>query len=260
MVLTPDLAESLTLAQGFLRGNGQAGPRIPMVFQCTEWVKQGLPPVALRVNPHVVTFKQPKRISRKDTQGGTAFFHWTDAAGFNNDILELEMRGRTGNIRNRPSPSALDGVVVPKLQAVANWLNQSPPGAVTDNPGAAKHYSWARLYQLSRAPMINLQTGERNQFDLLYQSPLFPAPLLFTGFFSKILDFSESAESPNMVEYSLSFTVQNCLPSLDTIAQYLTVALASPAALEQLIAQQVAETTALIGFENSGLTLNGQQG
>jgi hypothetical protein len=260
MTLTPDLASSLNLAQGFLRGNGQAGPRIPMVFTCSEWRRKGISPLALRVNPHQVTFKQGKRTTRKDTQGGTAFFHWTDETGRNNDVLELDLRGRTGNIKNKPSPNAADQLVTQAVQKVASWLSQVPEGSVSDNPGAAKHYNWARLYELTREVMINPRTGDKNLFQLLYCSPVFPARVMFTGFFSKVLDFTESAESPHMLEYGLSFTVQRCDPSLDILARYLTTALASPAALEQLIADNLKNTGILLANEQNSLSANSKQG
>lgn len=256
-MFTPDLAESLNLAATFIRGDANARVRIPLIFQCSFWQNGGIPPIAMRVNPHVVTFKQGKRLTRKNTSGGTAFFHWTDRDGRSNDVLELDIRGRTGNILNKPTQKQDKFLVVDLLQQVAEGLSTVREGSTTDNPGAAKLYSWARLYQLSRERMIDVQTGEKNIFQLLYRSPVFPAPLLFTGFFSKVLDFSETAESPHMLEYSMGFTVQDVQPSLDYISNYLTTVLANPAILEATLLQGVGESKAVENAENSALSGGG---
>lgn len=252
MVLTPDIAQALNLAQSFNRGQS-TGPRIPMVFRCSLWGLKGIPPIAMRVNPHSVSFKQGKRITKKNSQGGTGFFHWTDSSGSNNDILEMDFRGRTGNILNRPSPTPQTNVIVESVQAVASWLNGTPAGQVNDNPGAAKHYSWARLYSLTREKILDVDTGMENVFEVLYQSPLFPAPVLFRGHFSKVLDFTESADSPFMTEYGMTFSVHDSMPSLDIIAEYLTVALATPEALQNVINQGLADAKVIEVAEISAI-------
>jgi len=255
-MFTPDLAESLNRANSFLRGDSTARVRVPLVFQCSFYDRGGIPPIALRVNPHVISWKQGKRMTRKNTAGGTAFFHWTDRDGRSNDLLELDFRGRTGNILNRPSPKSTDFIAVELLQKAANYLGNLGPGSVTDNPGAAKHYVWSRLYQLTRERMVDVDTGDRNIFQILYRSPILPAPVLFTGFFSKVMDFSETAESPHMLEYSMTFTVQDSQPSLDYLSNYLSTVLATPQILETLLQNQAAATKKIEDDEASMLKQN----
>jgi len=222
-----DLAASI--GQALLsKGDGTQAPRVPMVLSCTTWRSRNLQPLALRINPHNVRFSQPKRITKKNTQGGTVYFHWSDANGSDNDILEMQFRGRTGSILNKPNdPNPL---FAPGPRSVQAQNLQNPPSQETPNPnaGATKHYFWARLYELTRLPVLDKTLNSVNQASIVYRSPFFPSPIVFYGFFNNVLDFSEVAESPFMMEWSFSFIVQNTSPKLDTLTQYIQNALLTP--------------------------------
>ena len=220
---SPDLASAFGLSNLLRRGDGSAPPRTPMIFTCSMWKANSIPPIALRVNPHVVQFNQPKRITKRNTQGGTVFFHWSDLNGLNNDILELAFKGRTGNIRTKQSIPGSGNPSATGLQDAGNVLSggvTSTPG--TPNQGAAKLLLWSRLYTLTRVPVVDPSTKLRNVFEITYRSPLLPRAFVFYGFFSKVLDFSETAEQPWLVEWAMNFTVQATQPSLDVITAYLT--------------------------------------
>lgn len=229
MGIIPDLANSMNTANSYNRSEGTAGPRIPMLLTCTMWRDAGIPSLALRVNPHNVTFKQGKRITKRNTQGGTVYMHWSDEYGQNNDVLEMQFRGRTGNINLRRDPAAkkatgVAGWTAQALQDTANWLTGSSPENADQykNQGGAKLFTWGRLYQLTRMPMVDRSTGKANIFFISYRSPLFPRPILLTGFFNNVLDFGETAENPFLVEWSFSFIVQRTIPDLDAVSVYLS--------------------------------------
>lgn len=235
MGIIPDLANSMNTANDYNRAEGTSGPRIPMILTCSMWVDQGLPSIALRVNPHNVSFKQNKRVTKRNTQGGTVYMHWSDEYGQNNDVLEMQFRGRTGNINLRRNPDAkkadgLGGLPAQGLQALANWLTGASPENADQykNQGGAKLFTWSRLYQLTRMPMIDRSTGKKNIFYIVYRSPLFPRPVVFTGFFNNVLDFSETAENPFLVEWSFTFVAQSTMPDLDTLSEYIVAVLTSP--------------------------------
>jgi hypothetical protein len=132
-------------------------------------------------------------------QQGATFFHFSDRNGQNNDILTLDFTGNTGNI----------------------WSK--------DPANKQKLLIWHMLYRMSREPMhfdvsdITDGTTVRraNQQYIYYQTPLFPSQIQFTGFFSKVLEFEESAESPFNRQYTMAFTVTGTNPPLDDIVSTL---------------------------------------
>jgi hypothetical protein len=241
MVLTPDLASALTLANGLPQAQG-TGPRIPMVLTCTSWRARGLPAIQLAINPQNIGFRQNKRITKKNTRGGTAYFHWTDQNGRNNDILEMSMKGTTGSILTRDDPPTQKNAIAETLQNLANALSGGPKGGIEGGDGRRKLLIWARLYSLTREAMIDPTTKQPNVFEILYRSPLFPAPILLQGFFNNVLEFSEDAQKPFMVDWSTTFVVQKVNPSLDVLSQYLANVLANPNRIEGVIAGAAAAT------------------
>src|SRR5271165_6702385 len=46
-----------------------------------------LPVISMAVNPQSIKWTQPKRYTKRDTQEGSVFFHFTNSADQNNDIL-----------------------------------------------------------------------------------------------------------------------------------------------------------------------------
>jgi len=148
------------------------------------------------VNPKSIRWTQPKRIQRKDVRNGTVFFHFTDDNGQDNDVLTLELTGSTGNIDlradNFPLPATQDVAARRKLEVFQN------------------------LYTLTREPRI-IPPNTVNEFTIRYQTKTFPAPITFIGFFNNVLEFEESADKPNSVDWSMSFTVQRTEPDLNDI-------------------------------------------
>lgn len=168
---------------------------------------QGVAPVIqMAVNPHSVKWSQPKRFTKKDTMQGSVFFHFTNSADQNNDILTLQFTGRTGNINTN----------VNFLEALAIGSN-------------LKLKIWHDLYHLSREGMLlnkdntgaNIPPGIRNEFFISYRTMLMPVPLTLIGFFNTPLEFTEDASDPFNRTYNFGFTVTNTSPLLDDLASKL---------------------------------------
>jgi len=160
--------------------------------------------IEMMVNPNSITWKQPKRVVKRDTQEGSVFFHFSNSKGQNNDILTMDFRGNTGNINVRSDTTADEGA----LSTVRGI-----------NTGATrKLILWHNLWQLTREPML-LEDGTINEFMIYYASPIIPGSITLIGFFSSVMDWSDSADKPNSKDYSLSFTVQETVPPLDDLLQ-----------------------------------------
>lgn len=164
--------------------------------------------IKMAVNPDSIQFSQGKRISRRDTMEGSTFYHFTNAADQNNDILEVGFTGQTGNINTRVSP--LDMIATGAPEKLRRWHD---------------------LYNLTREGMVlneqntgvaNITKGIPNQFFITYRTLLFPVQITLVGHFSKVLDFTESAESPNSTRYSMAFTVTDTYPKLDDLSKQLS--------------------------------------
>lgn len=153
-------------------------------------------PIRTLLNPKSVKFEQPKRINRKDVRNGTVFFHFTDDRGQNNDILKLAISGSSGNVDLRA-----DKFPIPATQDVA---------------ARRKLEIFQQLYLLTREPVL-FRPGIINEFSIRYTTKIFPGGITFYGFYDKVMDFEETAEKPNSVNYSLSFTVQRTQPDLNDI-------------------------------------------
>jgi hypothetical protein len=262
MPFIPDLANALNSANSYTRADGTTGPRVPMLLTCSMWQKANLPPIALRINPHSVTFKQAKRVTKRNTQGGTVYFHWSDENGQNNDVLEISFNGRTGNINLQRSLPPKNTAVGQAFQDVANWISGSDPEGSDQykNQGGSKLFTWSRLYMLTRMPMIDTATGEQNLFQIVYRSPLFPRPLRLTGFFNNVLDFGENAENPFLVDWSFTYVVQSTYPDLDSLSDYLARALSDQKELASDVNYQIRQEQARDNSNLSATSVNFKNG
>lgn len=150
------------------------------------------------INPTSITWRQPKRITRKDVRKGTVFFHFTDENGQDNDVLELELRGHTGNLDLRgdlfPLPATQNVAALRKLAVFQN------------------------LYVLTREPRI-IPPRTVNMQRIRYTTKLFPAGVDLYGHYSEVLSFEESADKPNSATWSMKFMVQYTEPGLDEVLQ-----------------------------------------
>jgi len=219
--------------------------RVPFYLTSSYRQKYGVPGVSMLMNPQTVSFTQPKRITRKDTQAGSVFYHWTNRLGRNNDILEMNFSGVTGNINVR-SGSIQKGLYAPIEQKFnengkrgpLSWLNQLAASTTSVDSttlgvklrgddytasGISKLVNFFNLYSLTREPMIDPKTGDPVYYYVSYSSPLFANTFItFIGHFNKVMDFSEDANSPFNVSYNFGFTAQASIPSMDSI--YTTIA------------------------------------
>lgn len=202
--------------------------RVPFMFTSDLRKMNKIPPVRLKVNPSSVHFTQAKRITRKDTQAGAVFFHWTNAKGRNNDVINISFEGQTGNINLRTGAQrqhwASDFVV--QFQDWVKSITKQEGLEVSTISGAAHLMSFWSLYNLTREPMVDPLTGMPNQFHIMYSSPLLGNAMIdFVGHFDKVLDFSEDASNPFNASYSFSFVASASVPSMDDVYKYLSAAL-----------------------------------
>lgn len=156
------------------------------------------PVINMMVNPSTIQWSQTKRISKKNTLGGTVYFHFSDTNGQNNDILTMTFSGNTGYMGNASDFSA-------KRMEVDDELRKR----------AAKRRIWMDLYGLTREP-VDLPGNLRNEFYIHYRTRMFPSITLI-GFFSSVMQFTESADKPFSRDYSFSFTVTDTAPNLNYI-------------------------------------------
>lgn len=160
--------------------------------------------IEMAVNPNSITFRQPKRITKRDTLEGSTFFHFTNSKGENNDVLTLDFRGNTGNIDIRGDVTTDRGIF-------------STQGGF--NTGAnRKLLIWQNLWALTREAML-LEDNTRNEFMINYSSISIPIQISLIGHYSSVLEFTENADKPFTRDYSMSFTVQETIPPLDDIPQ-----------------------------------------
>lgn len=162
--------------------------------------------IEMSVNPNSMSFRQPKRIVKRDTQQGSVFFHFTNSKGQDNDILTIDFRGNTGNLDPRGDINSTSGTF--EIQ-----------GGV--NTGALKKLAlWHNLWSLTREPVL-LEDNVINEFIIIYTSIALPIEMQLNGFFSNVLDWTDSADKPFSKDYSFSFTVQDIVPSLEEVAGLL---------------------------------------
>jgi hypothetical protein len=156
-----------------------------------------LPVVSMSLNPRSVSWQQPKRITTVYTRGGAKFFHWTDSAGRNQDILTLRFEGSTGNISRKISEMILGFDRPPAVQA-------SEPLMPPDN--YARLLLWTNLYQLTREP-VRLPDGTFNWQYIQFTSLTVPSMIRVQGHYEAVMEFSEDAQDASRARYSFSFVV-----------------------------------------------------
>lgn len=151
--------------------------------------------IRMSINPRSIKWNQAKRITKKDTITGSTYQHFLNPSAQNNDILNLEFAGTTGNIH-------LDG-------ATDNITNNF-----------TKLKAFHSLYNLTREAMIYQDSNgvwQKNRFYIILETVLFPMGIRFTGFFSQVMSFEENAEDPFKRDYSFTFVVEDTSPSLDSL-------------------------------------------
>jgi len=209
--------------------------RVPFYLTSTYRKKLGIAGVSMLVNPTSVSFSQTKRITRKDTQSGAVFYHWSNRAGRNNDVLNVNFSCQTGNINIRTATvmNGLYGSFSSQIQEKGplEWLNKVSDGTTkvdsTDLKvmlqgsdyavsGAAKMASFWNLYSLTREPIVDPKSGQPVYYHISYNSPLLGNTFVtFIGHFNDVLEFSEDAGNPHNVNYSFGFTALASIPSMD---------------------------------------------
>lgn len=209
--------------------------RVPFYLDSTYRQKLGVKGVSMMVNPTSVSFSQAKRTTRKDTQGGSVFYHWTNRMGRNNDVLEMNFSGQTGNINIRTGTLTTGAAaMIPGSRGPIDWMNNLAAKATTstgDAPasvkqqgndysvsGAAKLACFWNLYALTREPNVDPQNGAPVYYYIAYNSPVFGNTYVtFIGHFNKVLDFTDDATNPFNKLYTFSFTALASVPSMDYI-------------------------------------------
>lgn len=231
---------SMVLDRAF-NPNEDRSLRVPFYMTSTYRQSLGVPGVSMLVNPSSVSFRQPKRITKQQTQAGTIFYHWSDQDGRNNDILELEFSGQTGNIniRNGTIKKGFIGAISDQISQKTGgpgpigWLNQvadsnssvdsSSLGVVLQGDsytasGASKLSNFLNLYSLTREPTIHPRLKTPVYYYISYSSPVFGNTFVtFIGHFSRVLEFTDDANNPFSANYSMGFTVLSSIPSMDRI-------------------------------------------
>lgn len=214
--------------------------RVPMYMTNSYRERWNSPGVKMSMNPNSVSFRRPKRITEKKTQGGSTFMHWTDSSGRNNDILQLDFRGQTGNINLRRAARLKFGTLG---SGAVDWLNSKvndfedfatdsgsiaqpePVGTDKDMSGATKLVKFWDLHKLVTEPVVD-QFGNPVLSLIYYSSPLFGNMYMkFIGHFSTGLDFEDVADQPFNKTYSFGFTVEASHPPLHAIYDSITFAI-----------------------------------
>jgi hypothetical protein len=168
--------------------------------------------ISMAINPQNIEWTQAKRYTKRDTMQGSVFFHFTDSADQNNDILVMHFSGITGNINTNVGP----------YDAIMTGSN-------------LKLKIFHELYHLTREGMLlnsvntgsSVSAGMRNEFFISYRTILMPTPISLIGFFNEALKFSETAGDPFNRAWSFSFTVTDTSPSLDDLASKLSSTMVS---------------------------------
>lgn len=208
-----------------LKSTLTAGPdshnRVPIIWQSDLNARLERPPLRMTINPQNVQFQQTKRIQKQDTIGGATYFHFSNARGQNNDILMLSLSGTTGNIDPRAFQRQIGRVLGADLS--------------TDRTGAKDHLlAWLQFYELTLAPIVDLEMGTPNLVTMTYASALFPKQVKFRGFFQNVLQFSETAQEPFQRQWNVQFVVQSTDPHLDEIASFVSDYIFSRSSIERV--------------------------
>jgi hypothetical protein len=227
--------------------------RVPFYMTSSYRKRLKVRGVSMLVNPSSVSFRQNKRVVRKDTQGGSIFYHWANRMGRDNDILELDFSGQTGNINIRSGTiqNGAYGMFADDVggRGPLEWLNNLASGTTMSNEdqpasvklrgndftvsGAAKLANFWNLYSLTREPVVDPKTGSPVYYYVTYSSPAFGNTYVtFIGHFNRVLEFTDEAQKPFSKNYSFGFTVLSSIPSMDylynTITQNLRTVFTNP--------------------------------
>jgi len=210
--------------------------RVPFYITNTMRMKSGQKGLSMLMNPTNISFSQSKRITRKDTQEGATFFHWTNTVGRNNDILKMSFQGMTGNINVRRGGAFKTGFmdkVAGGVNQFSDWLDKQfsedsrlyetdvtlqPAGMTKNTAGVVRLAAFWNLYSLTREPVIDPTNGYPVMTFISYASPLFGNSFVtFIGHFDQVLEFSDSADEPFNKRWSFSFTALDSNPTQDMI-------------------------------------------
>lgn len=211
--------------------------RVPFYMYSDYRMINGITGVTMQMNPQNVDFKQGKRINRKDTQGGAIFFHWTDDRGKNNDIIEIEFSGQTGNI-NLGRGAYFQSEWGARLTQATDWINDKLMGSYSENTpdsqraatpvtknvaGAAKLLGLWDLHNLTSEPVRDTRTGRPLFSHISYTSPMMANSIItFSGHFNRVLDINDNANDPFSKRYSFGFTALSSDPPLDELYQVIS--------------------------------------
>jgi hypothetical protein len=179
-----------------------AESQLRQLFQAGATESIELPVIEMMINPNSITWKQPKRIVKRDTQEGSIFFHFTNNKRQNNDILTLDFRGNTGNINPRGD---LDSE-----SSALSTVSGVRTGALK------KAHIWHNLWALTREEIL-LDDYTVNEFIIMYNSVIIPTQVMLIGFYSNVMDWTDSADKPFSKDYAMSFTVQETVPPLEEL-------------------------------------------
>ena len=181
--IVPDFSWALSTA---LNPYDDKTLRVPMYVTSSHRERTSTPGVKMSMNPNSVSFRRPKRITEKKTQCGSTFMHWTDSTGRNNDILQLDFRGQTGNINLRRAARLKFGTIG---SGAVDWLNEKvndfedfatspnsiaqpePVGLDKDMSGATKLVKFWDLHRLITEPVVD-KYGNPVSEIIYYSSPL----------------------------------------------------------------------------------------
>jgi hypothetical protein len=202
--------------------------RVPFVFTSDQRIQKEIPPVRMKMNPESVTFSQAKRITRRDTQAGAVFFHWTNAKGRNNDVINVNFSGSTGNISLRTGAQNLTvlGDTIRSLNDKIRSFTQQEGLDIATLGGASKIVNFWNLYSLTAEPVLDPTSNFNNRFYFMYTSPLLGnAMITFIGHFDKVLEFTDDANNPFSKNYTFSFVATETIPSMDDIFKYVSASI-----------------------------------
>jgi hypothetical protein len=222
MAFLQSVSESTGVASFFQsltdkEASGNGSGRVPFEFTCSMWdeLATASPPIVMSVNPTSVQFKQAKRTSSRKTIGGTVFFHWSDAKGRNLDLLTLTISGQTGAISGLGATSSI------QTETTRFYTAGTGRGTSAADTRAIKNaQNWARLYNLTALPMIDVDTLKPNIFEIRYRSNLIPH-FSFYGFFNEVLSFNDDAANPFSKFYTMSFTVTHTSPDIFELRNFI---------------------------------------
>lgn len=180
----------------------QGTTRIPFILTSTLWEQDNVPPIQMSINPQVVSFRQSKRTTSRDTIGGKTFFHWADANGRNLDLLQLTLSGVTGVIAG-----------------IGDVTHRGNNKYNNDEKAIQNGRNFMRFYNLTTQPQL-LDNFSTNIFKISMSTVAIPVTIEFRGFYSNVLEFSEDANNPFSKSWSVGFTVTATKPAITELSSF----------------------------------------